>query len=302
MNTARWKRRFVLPFFTVLGIIFAHSTWRLFAGGLSPVWAGPAITAGSFFFFLGWVVTTGTPRTSERLPGLLGTGAGGVAITIAAAIAGTTPSALPLAYAVTAFAGLVVYVFWYSELDRQPSVVLSVGRTLPEFQIDSEFGVPISSHALRGQPAVWLFFRGNWCPLCMAQIQEVADLYKQLAARGAQVALVSPQSHEQTRALARRFGVPFRYFVDPAGRAARALGIFHESGVPLGIPGYGNDTVFPTVIVTDAEGRILLADQTDNYRVRPDPTTFLAALDAANPDATSPRVRSAREQAQEMNG
>jgi peroxiredoxin len=126
----------------------------------------------------------------------------------------------------------------------------------------------------------------------MAQIQEVADLYKQLAARGAQVALVSPQSHEQTRALARRFGVPFRYFVDPAGRAARALGIFHESGVP----------VFPTVIVSDAEGRILLADQTDNYRVRPDPTTFLAALDAANPDATSPRVRTAREQAQEMNG
>jgi hypothetical protein len=40
--------------------------------------------------------------------------------------------------------------------------------------------------------------------------------------------------------------------------------------------------VFPTAIVTDAEGRILLADQTDNYRVRPEPFTFLAALDRAH--------------------
>jgi len=37
--------------------------------------------------------------------------------------------------------------------------------------------------------------------------------------------------------------------------------------------------VFPTAIVTDAEGLILLADQTDNYRVRPDPATFVEVLD-----------------------
>jgi peroxiredoxin len=91
---------------------------------------------------------------------------------------------------------------------------------------------------------------------------------------------VSPQSHANTRALAARHDVPFRFLVDPDGRAAGQLGILHEAGVPLGIPGYAPDTVFPTAIVTDADGRILLADQTDNYRVRPEPWTFLAALDA----------------------
>jgi len=190
-------------------------------------------------------------------------------------------------------------VFWYSDLDREPSPVLSVGRILPEFHVDTEFGQPVSSRALHGRPAVWLFFRGNWCPLCMAQIQEVADRYKQLEARGAQIALVSPQSHEHTRSLARRFSVPFRYFVDRDGRAARELGILHESGVPLGIPGYGSDTVFPTVIVTDAEGRILLANQTDNYRVRPDPETFLAALDTAHLDGTTPRTHDVRREIRE---
>jgi len=73
----------------------------------------------------------------------------------------------------------------------------------------------------------------------------------------------------ETRDLAARFDVPFRFLVDPGGRATRQLGI----------PGYHPDTVLPTAVVTDADGRILLADQTDNYRVRPEPETFLAALD-----------------------
>ena len=34
----------------------------------------------------------------------------------------------------------------------------------------------------------------------------------------------------------------------------------------------------PTVIITDAERRIIFTHQTDNYRVRPEPATFLRAL------------------------
>lgn len=91
---------------------------------------------------------------------------------------------------------------------------------------------------------------------------------------------MSPQRHAQTRACAARFRVPFRFPVDPGGLAARQLGIAGEAGVALGMAGHGADTDFPTAVVTDAEGRIVLADQTDGYRVRPDLATFLAALDA----------------------
>jgi hypothetical protein len=31
----------------------------------------------------------------------------------------------------------------------------------------------------------------------------------------------------------------------------------------------------PTVIITDPDGTILFADETDNYRVRPEPGLFL---------------------------
>ena len=45
--------------------------------------------------------------------------------------------------------------------------------------------------------------------------------------------------------------------------------------------GYDSDTVQPTVLITAAGGNLLFADQTDNYRVRPEPDVFLAELDRA---------------------
>ena len=116
----------------------------------------------------------------------------------------------------------------------------------------------------------------------MAQIREIADGYKALADRGAQVALVSPQSHENTVELASRFDVPFVFLTDPGNKAARKLDIAMDDGVPLGITGYDPETVMPTVIITSANGRIIFLDQTDNYRVRPEPGTFIEALDAAS--------------------
>ena len=281
MSNGAGKRAFVLPFFAFLAVVLIHSAWRTVATGFAPAWIGPLLVSGGFFGFMGWLMQSGAARTSANLPGLLALGAAGVVVAVAGGALGMTPALLPVSYALAGFAGLLLYVFWYSRLGRAPSAVLRVGATLPPFEVSDEHGQPVSSLSLRGHPVVWLFFRGNWCPLCMAQIGELAERYKDLEARGAVVALVSPQSHENTQALARRFEVPFRYFVDAGGRAARALGIFHEASVPLGLPGYGTDTVLPTAIVTDAEGGILLADQTDNYRVRPEPETFLAALDAS---------------------
>lgn len=44
--------------------------------------------------------------------------------------------------------------------------------------------------------------------------------------------------------------------------------------------GYDSETVLPTVIITAAGGRILWADETDNYRVRPEPKLFLTVLES----------------------
>lgn len=186
---------------------------------------------------------------------------------------------LAAALAASETAAWLAYTQWYSRFGRQPSAALAVGAILPADLTFVEYGRgPVTAAELRGRPTVLLFFRGNWCPLCMAQIGEIAQRWRELEALGAQVALVSPQDERHTRALAARHDVAFRYLRDDGLAAARRLGIVNENGTPAGMLGYDSDTVLPTVVVTDAEGRILLADETDNYRVRPTPDTVLAAL------------------------
>ena len=43
---------------------------------------------------------------------------------------------------------------------------------------------------------------------------------------------------------------------------------------------YNSDTAMPTVIITDRNRLIRFSDQTDNYRVRPEPKTRLRILEA----------------------
>ena len=68
----------------------------------------------------------------------------------------------------------------------------------------------------------------------------------------------------------------FDFLTDEGNRAARTLGIESPNGIPMGMQvlGYASDTVLPTVILTNAQGEIVFADQTDNYRVRPEPEVF----------------------------
>ena len=174
------------------------------------------------------------------------------------------------------------YTRWYSRFGRTPSLALSVGLTLPgDLPFVEHDRGPVTASELRGRPTVLLFYRGNWCPLCMAQVGEIAGRWREIEALGAQVVLVSPQDEGHTRKLAARHGVGFRYLRDEGLEAASRLGIVNPDGTPAGMIGYDSDTVLPTLVVTDAEGRIVYADQTDNYRVRPTPDTVLNALRAA---------------------
>ncbi len=185
-----------------------------------------------------------------------------------------------MAYALWAYFGWLAYKRWYSFLDRQPSPVLAVGSSLPEFSLETPGGQQLSSRVFKNQPAIWLFYRGSWCPLCVAQIHEMAALYRQINQQGVAIILVSGQSQKQTQGLAQRFDVPFTFLRDPDLAAARELGLYHKWALPLGMQalGHASDAYYPTAMITDGQGLIRYLNQSENYRERPDPQVFLETL------------------------
>ncbi len=175
----------------------------------------------------------------------------------------------------------IFYITWYSVFKNRDKSILKVGNTLPDFQLEDSNKNKVSSEAFLGNPSIYLFYRGNWCPLCMAQIKEIAAQYKELEQRGVNMILISPQPHSFSKNLADKYKLNFNFLTDANNNVAKQLGIFAKNGIPAGfqVLGYDSDTVLPTVIITDANGKIVFADLTDNYRVRPEPETFLKVID-----------------------
>lgn len=88
---------------------------------------------------------------------------------------------------------------------------------------------------------------------------------------------MSNQSVEHSTGLAQKLDLPsdFQILFDRDLRAAKRLEIQDEGGTPMGMVGYPRDTVMATVIALDEDGRVIFGDESDNYRVRPHPDTFM---------------------------
>lgn len=247
--------------------------------GLASPWLGTALACLGPVGFFARAYAAPIARTSANMPLMLAAGAAG---TVLAAVLGASLLSSPVAVAAgVGLVGSALYLFWYSRFSPAERVVLRTGGTLPDFGL-SEGGTAVRSRDLIDRPALWIFFRGNWCPLCMAQIREVAAQYRELAARGVQVFIVSPQPEANTAALARKFDVPMRFMTDKNNAAAQALGILEKNGLPAGMQvlGYDSDVPRPTVFITQAGGQLIYCDLSENYRVRPEPAEFLAVFDA----------------------
>lgn len=178
--------------------------------------------------------------------------------------------------------GYVAYLLWYSRFAPRDGSRIRRGEPLPTFAAKGLDGRLVSSRDLLGAPALLVFYRGNWCPLCVTQVQDLARNYRALRERGIRVILVSPQSPEHTASLAKRFDAPMEFWIDADLSAARTLGILDAQGLPMGMEvlGYERDTVLPTSILIDRNGVVFHDDQTDSYRIRPEPEDYLAAFDA----------------------
>lgn len=236
------------------------------------------LPAAPLLIFLARLFLFPTARTSANLPWVFWPTLLGALVVLGLFAAGKA-CWLMSTLAVLNLVGVHLYLRWYSRYPQR-SLVAEVGEPLPPVSFTDLDGRQVTPKAFAGNPVILMFYRGNWCPLCMAQIREIAEQYQALQKAGVRVALVSPQSHDQSAALARQFSVEFDFLRDDNNQAATQLGIIDSGGTPAGLEvlGYDSDTVMPTVLILDGEGRLSYQHLTDNYRLRPEPSLYIKVL------------------------
>ena len=281
----RIKSLFISAYMMATFVMAFHIAYLLDTGGFNLDLLGALIAVGLPAVFFAYAIMNllikNMPRVTTSMKLItLGT-AVGTTLAIYGSMTAENVTTLTLVYALTGFCGWVAYDQWYSYMGSGKKNKLRVGGELPLFELEDEDAKKVSSESFRGKPTLLIFYRGNWCPFCMSQIKEIASKYRELTAKGVMVALISPQPHKFTRSLAKRFDVPFRYLVDVGNRAAKQLDIAAIGGLPASMEllGYHSDTVRPTAIITDKDGKIIYVDLTEDYRVRPEPDAFLRVLE-----------------------
>ncbi len=275
-----FKSMYISSYLMVAMGIMGYAVWMLYQGADTIAWGGVFLTTAPIMMMIGRLMMfKSVARTSARFPIIMGLAVIGFIMSILAWSDNKVDILAP-ALAAIGLIGFLIYSYWYSSFGRKASDKIRVGDQLPDFTVLDTHNNSVSAKQLTARPAVLIFFRGNWCPLCVAQIKELVKQYDEIKYMGVRIAFISSQPHKNTIALAKKFGVELEFMTDEGNKAARILGIDNPHGLPMGMQmlGYDSETVMPTVIITDKGGRVEWTHETDNYRIRPEPSVYLEVL------------------------
>lgn len=275
----RLKSIFVSGYVTYIIIVAIYAIYQLVLGIDTIAWVVNLIVSGTGLIYFAKIFLTQTPRTSQHMTGLTAAVTLGFIAVIYAYF--DTGNSTALILGIIGFIGWMLYTYWATDFGKRNSSAIEIGNKMPDVELKNPDGEAVSLSQYFNAPAIILFYRGNWCPFCMAQIKELSGEYRKIKERGASLIFISPQSPKHTKNLAKKFDIPATFLIDEDLKAAKKLDIFNAFGTPLGMEvlGYSTDNVFPTLIITDKKGIVRFADLTDNYRVRPEPGNYLRVLD-----------------------
>jgi len=83
------------------------------------------------------------------------------------------------------------------DLEKIRPVGLKTGMKAPDFTLKAPDGEVVKlSEELKKQPVVLMFYRGQWCPVCTRYLAAFQESIPQIAAKGARVLAVTPETNE----------------------------------------------------------------------------------------------------------
>jgi peroxiredoxin len=170
---------------------------------------------------------------------------------------------------------------------------LKAGDRAPEFVLQDADGREVSSRDLLAKgPLVVTFYRGVWCPYCNLDLEALQEALPAIAALGAQLVAISPQTPPNSRKSQRENKVSFPILSDPGNEVAARFGLRFELPdylVELYRNTFKNDLAringepswtlpMPARYVIGTDGVVAYAEVNPDYTRRPDAEELLPVL------------------------
>jgi peroxiredoxin len=175
---------------------------------------------------------------------------------------------------------------------------LAVGDHAPDFDLPDAVGRTVSlRERLSGGAVVLVFYRGEWCPYCNTYLRALQAALPEIAARGASLIAVSPQSPDHSLSITEKSELGFDVLSDVNQAVIRAYKVqftvpadlqdLHLNVFDADLRDHTADRSWklpvPATYVIDRTGVVRGAHVAADYRTRTKPGDIIAALDELTP-------------------
>ena len=170
-------------------------------------------------------------------------------------------------------------------IEQNPqALALKEGDIAPDFTLPAVNGEPVSLYdELKKSAVVLSFFRGNWCPFCMAELAHYQEAINNGVIDGAKIIAVSPQKTAFNEAITQKSNLQFKVLSDQGNNVAEKYGlvftlqeevhdIYKKLGADLAV--FNGDTTYelpiPATYIIGQDKKIRFASVDTNYMERAD--------------------------------
>ena len=163
-------------------------------------------------------------------------------------------------------AALFLFGSTHSGLPHQ-KLNAKIGRMAPDFEATDADGTPFRLSEQGGAPVLLKFFRGVWCPYCVAELDQLDRMADRFARLGVVLVAVSSDHADELARFKARHPWKIRLIPDPELQIHGLYNVQSRNFTPKRGP--FRDIAIPTTVLIGRMGIVLWTSQSIDFRVRP---------------------------------
>ncbi len=177
--------------------------------------------------------------------------------------------------------------------EKIPESPLTAGQLMPSFKLLNFDGKFREGHDyLKKGPLIISFYRGDWCPYCNLEMQDLQNHLEQINALGATLIGITPQMPDYTIAFKEKHRINIDILTDLGSKITSKFGLevntnlIERTVIKLKLKGdiyasSGNKTKtlpIPGTFIIDQTGKIRFAYANPDYSKRAQASTIISEL------------------------